>query len=489
MYAPSLRYHNGTFYMITTVMPLLPPDAINSTPRSFFVTTTDIFDENKWSEATYIDQPGIDPDLFFDDDGRIYATVAFNSSIYIGEVDIKTGNSLSSWEQTLTSTAPCPLAQLAEGPHIYTINGTYYLLTAEVGTEALHQSRIYRSQNVRGPWEASPTNPLLFNGADLSRGLLSTGHADMVEGTDGKWWAVFLAARFYNPRNYTGYRQLGRETFLTPVEWREDGWPTFNKGQPITENMEGYLYDLPRPRIWRDDFNNGTLADKNYYRIRTPFKDTVDLQSRPGFARLHGSPYTISNRASPSALLRKQQDINVTFSTELNDFNPSTPLLQEAGASIFLNDYFHNDIGVTISNITNSKAIVVRISTGVVPVDLSALAGLVSTSGKCNTTVSSTPTSTTMAYSQNVTLIEDPAVASGAPVRFVIEAKENGYRLGYTTTQHDVAPIWVGEVSNQWLDASPLTNFEGSNFALYNSGGGESSSAVADFGFLQTEVN
>lgn len=470
-------------------MPLLPPDSLDSTPRSFYVTTTDIFDESQWSEPTFIDQPGIDPDLFFDDNGKVYATLSVDSTIWSAEIDITTGDSLSSWQQVQSTTVPCPLPQLAEGPHIYKINGTYYLLTAEVGTEAQHQSRIYRSQNVRGPWEDSPTNPLLFNGANLSQGLLSTGHADMVQAPDGNWWAVFLAARFYNPRNASGYRQLGRETYLTPVEWHDDGWPTFNQGKPITENMPGYLYDLPRPQIWRDDFDT-KLADKNYYRIRTPLKETVDLTSKPGLARLHANPYTISNRASPSALLRKQQDVNVTFSTELTSFDlDGKPLLQEAGASVFLNDYFHHDIGVIKSNITNQKAIIVRISTGVVAVDLSALAGLVDSSGKCNTTETTTATTAAaMPYNQNVTIIEDEAVAAGSPVRFVIEGKEDGYRLGYAV-KNAVEPIWVGEVSNRWLDASPLTNFEGSHFGIYNSGGGSASLAVADFEYVQTELN
>lgn len=474
------------------MQPLFPPDLINALPRSFYVTTTDIFDDSKWSEVIYIDQPGIDPDLFWDDDGKVYATVSHSSTVWTGEIDIRNGNSLSLWEQTLNSSAPCPLPQVAEGPHIYKINGSYYLIAAEVGTDVNHQTRIYRSQNVRGPWEASPTNPLLFNGVYPSQNLLATGHADIVEGLDGKWWAVFLATRSYNPRNTTGYRQLGRETYLTPVEWREDGWPTFNQGKLITENMEGYLYDLPRPKIWRDDFDCDQLA-KTYHRIRTPLKETIDLKSRPGFARIHANAYGLSSRASPSALLHKQQDINVTFSTELSSFDPSVPLLQEAGASIYLSQYYHCDIGVTISNITNQRAIVLRISTGAVQINLSGIVDLVPTTGKCtstsNNTSSAAPaTAPASVYSQNVTLIEDEAVARGDPVRLVIEGKENGYRLGYVV-KHDMEPTWVGKVSNRWLDAAPFTNFAGSQFAIYNTGGGVDSLVYADFDYVQTELN
>ena len=493
IYAPTLRHHNGTYYLVTTLNALLPPDLATAGPRSFYVTTTDIFNESSWSEPVYIDQPGIDPDIFFDDDGKVYLTLNVGRGISMAEIDITTGNSITAYDPILNTSVPCPLPQLAEGPHIYKINGTYYLLTAEVGTEAFHQSRIYRSRHIRGPWESSPTNPLLFNGRDLSQGLLATGHADMVEGLDGKWWAVFLASRHYGPSNVTGWRQLGRETFLSPIEWHDDGWPTFNNGEPITENMEGYLYDLPRPKLWRDDFN-GRLADRNYYNIRTPMKDPLDLTSRPGFARVRGNPYTLSQRSSPAALLRKQADVNVTFSTELTSYDPDPthPLRQEAGASIYLNDFFHNDIGVAISNVTNNKAIVLRISEGPVqlafsPIALSTLLSITSPICENTTSIPHGVSSGPSSYIQNVTLIEDSGVAAGLPVTFFIEAKDIGYRLGYAVNGSQ--PKYVGQVSNRWLDAGSLINFAGSHFAIYNAGGNYASLANADFQYIQTELN
>lgn len=287
---------------------------------------------------------------------------------------------------------------------------------------------------------------------------------------------------------------MGRETFLAPVEWREDGWPTINNGNLITENMTGLLYDLPRPQIWRDDFNSDLPSDKNYYNKRKPYKNPLDLTSRPGFARIRGNPYTLNSRASPGAIMRKQTDVNVTFSTELTTFKPESkvPFRQEAGASIHLNDFFHNDIGITISNVTNSKAIILRISEGPVPLTFSpiALQTIATLSATTCSNVTSIPEGTSPGpevYTQNVTLIEDPAVAAGMPVTFYIEGKELGYRLGYTVNGSE--PKYVGQVSNRWLDIGTLANFAGSHFAIYNSGGGHASLAIADFDYMQTKLN
>ncbi len=63
IYAPTLRYHGGTFYMITTN---------TSTGGNFYVHTQDPYGE--WSDPVWVKQGGIDPSLFFDDDGRVYLT-------------------------------------------------------------------------------------------------------------------------------------------------------------------------------------------------------------------------------------------------------------------------------------------------------------------------------------------------------------------------------------------------------------------------------
>src|SRR5579872_3954705 len=64
IFAPTIRYHDGIFYVITTN---------TSTGGNFYVHTDDPTGE--WSEPIWLDHNGIDPSLFFDTDGRVYVSV------------------------------------------------------------------------------------------------------------------------------------------------------------------------------------------------------------------------------------------------------------------------------------------------------------------------------------------------------------------------------------------------------------------------------
>ncbi|KAJ0165332.1 Non-reducing end alpha-L-arabinofuranosidase BoGH43A [Colletotrichum tanaceti] len=468
IFAPTLRHHDGTFYLIDTVFDLIsPPDNVTRVPRSFYVTTPNIFDEASWSEPTYVDQWGFDPDLFFDDDGKVYLTTTFSEFVdngnfanWITEIDIKTGDSLSNSRLLHTTTVPPELGYpLTEGSHLYKLNGTYYMMTADSGTEANHKANVYRSQTLDGPWEGNPHNPVLWNGKDMSLPVLATGHADMVDDTDGNWWAVFLATRPQNPRNGTGLPQLGRETFLCPVTWDASGWPVFNDNEPIAEHLPGVLYDLDRPRVWRDDFEGGGLADKSYYHLRAPYKDFTDLESSPGRLRVRGNAYALGDRETPAALLRKQVDVNTTFSTEVAAFSPDSSR-QEAGAGVYLSIHYHDEIAVTYSDATGRRCIVTHTRTG--------------------------PDAT-----RNTTYyVEDEAVAyAGVPVTLFVEAKNAGYRLGYSTGGG--APRWLASVENRWLQSyvDGWQNFVGAHFVIYTTGTKLPTLNAADFEYIQTELN
>ena len=411
------------------------------------MTTDDIFDETSWSDPTYVDQWGFDGDLFFDDDGKVYFTSTSpehvesgNFANWICEIDIKTGNSLTPSRVLHTTTVPEELGYpLTEASHLYKLNGTYYMMTADSGTDPNHKSNVYRAQSLDGPWEGNPYNPVLWNGKDMARPVLSTGHADWVTDTSGNWWAVFLATRPQNPQNSSGYPQLGRETFLCPVTWDAEGWPVFNDNKPITERMPGVLYDLARPPKWRDDFDGG-LADKSYYYLRTPYKDFKDFKAVPGKLRLRGNVYTLSDRETPAALLRKQVDVNTTFSAELASFDPQTRR-EEAGVSVYLSVHYHDEIAVTFSEETGRRAVVAHVRSG--------------------------PDAAV-----ETTLVEDEDVASGNPVRLFIEAKSDGYRLGFAAGDKD--PKWVARVENRWLQSyvEGWQNFVGTHFGVYATGNG-----------------
>ncbi|KAF4421655.1 Non-reducing end alpha-L-arabinofuranosidase [Colletotrichum fructicola] len=154
MFANTLRYHNGTFYLISTWA-----SAELGGPRFVVFTTTDPHDDLAWSNAIWPQTPGytIDPDIFFDDDGSVVVASA-GEPIIAAYLDLTTGNTSEPWELWAGTGG-----QSAEGPHIYKRDGYYYLLIAEGGTQLNHSATMARSKSLKGPWEAAPRNPLVSN--------------------------------------------------------------------------------------------------------------------------------------------------------------------------------------------------------------------------------------------------------------------------------------------------------------------------------------
>lgn len=205
IYAPTLRYHNGKFYMVTT----------NVAVGNFFVYADDPAGE--WSEPVWLEHKGIDPSLFFDDDGKVYFTWTTDNQIWQCEIDINTGATLTKPRPIWSGTG----GRYPEAPHLYKINGTYYLLIAEGGTEYGHMVTLARADSPWGSFESCPHNPILTHRHRGANPIQGTGHADLVEAHDGSWWMVFLA--FRTLAHYQNFHHLGRETFLAPVKWDEAG--------------------------------------------------------------------------------------------------------------------------------------------------------------------------------------------------------------------------------------------------------------------------
>ncbi|CAE6511811.1 unnamed protein product, partial [Rhizoctonia solani] len=449
LWAPTLRYNKGYYYLSTTWYDIiLNPDNTTRIPRSMYVKTKNIFDETQWSDPIYVDQWGFDPDLFFDDDGKVYLTTAIDAkrygdpdpefgkfSLYAAEIDIKTGNGLT--ESVLMHNSSLPVdVKLAEGSHIYKFNGTYHLLVAEGGTGIQHRVMGYRSKiGPFGPWEESPYNPLVFNGHNTSLPILSTGHGDFVQTPTGEWWAVFLGTRPQNPTTSSGRALLGRETFMAPMKWLNDGWFTINDGKDITFDMPG-LYNLNVPKIWRDEFK-GKLADKNYYTVRTPYK-TFHAFPKSGGLDISGNIYNLSDRETAACLFRKQTELSTTFSTKLN-FTP-TSTRHEAGITIYLSIFFHDEIGLTINPNTNKNAVFVKTRTGNLA-------------------------------TENKTFVDLPDGTH--EVSLYIQAQPDKYSFGYAVGTG--APNYIVSVDSKWL-ASKMDgwagNFVGTHFGLYATSNG-----------------
>lgn len=108
-----------------------------------------------------------------------------------------------------------------EAPHLYQIDGWWYLLLAEGGTERGHAVTIARARCLDGEWEPCPSNPILSH-RSLSTPVQNTGHGDLIQLADGTWAMVYLGVRL---RGKTpGFHTNGRETFLAGIDWI-DGWP------------------------------------------------------------------------------------------------------------------------------------------------------------------------------------------------------------------------------------------------------------------------
>jgi xylan 1,4-beta-xylosidase len=328
IYAPTLRFHDGTFYMVTTNM---------SGRGNFYVTAKD--PAGPWSEPIYLDT-GMDPSLFFDDDGTVYYTRhegGRHGYAAQATLDIKTGK-LGPLKKLWDGTGNV----WPEGPHLYKINGKYYLMLAEGGTSYEHSVTIARSDSPWGPFESDPNNPILSHEHLQDSPIQATGHADLVETPDG-WWLVCLGIRPQGGR----FHHIGRETFLAPVVFNKDGWPVVNGNGTLATEMPA-----PRlkPQVWeqlpaKDDFEAATLALPWNF-LRNPYDGDWSLTERPGFLRLHGSVVTLTEADSPAFVGCRQEAFDCTASTRM-EFDPGSEQ-EEAGLVVRGNDKYHYEIGVTL---------------------------------------------------------------------------------------------------------------------------------------------
>lgn len=257
------------------------------------------------------------------------------------EIDIATGRCLGPAKWNRLSDFGLGIA---EGPHIFKKDGYYYLSTAEGGTDEGHQQWIFRSTTGPfGPWEEGPegtVNPMIFNRDDPS--IRNTGHLDFIETPTGNWFAVFLGVRPQGEKSEL-LSQLGRETFMSPVEWI-DGWPIVNGRKPISLQMQVDGMQLQaKPQVWRDDFQDSTLQ-LGWYHLRTPLKKDYSLTDRPGSLSLYGNAYRIDDSECPSMLLQKQTGFSGEWRVKFQ-FAP-IEAGHEAGTAIWWSQFAYASIGL-----------------------------------------------------------------------------------------------------------------------------------------------
>ncbi|MFC4553142.1 MULTISPECIES: glycoside hydrolase family 43 protein [Halorussus] len=342
VFAPTLRYHDGTYYLVTTNV---------SGDGHFFVTADDPAGE--WSDPTRVYAPGIDPDLFFED-GTCY--FSYHSTdpeapIEQAELDVETGELGESHAIWTGFRDP-----YAEAPHIYERDGTYHLILAEGGTHAGHMVVAARADDPTGPYEGHPDNPVLTHWGRPRDEIQAVGHADFVEDGNGNWWLVCLGIRQHG--TWPRYHHLGRETFLAPVTWG-DGWPVVNGGEPLTTEMEGPLpgeRNTESTAVQRTDttFEDGLGVEWQFRRHPDRERYGTDGEG----LELRGGPQALDE---PGATFVGRRQTAFECRAEMTlAFDPSDG--EEAGLALLVDEDHHYQVGVTRSD--GRREALVRLSIG-----------------------------------------------------------------------------------------------------------------------------
>src|SRR5574344_211144 len=323
IYAPTIRYDNGMFYMITTNV---------SDKGNFIVHTKD--PRGEWSDPVWIKQKGIDPSLFFEN-GNCYLVSNPDNGIYLCQINPMTGEQLSESKLIWNGTG----GRYPEGPHIYKKDDWYYLMISEGGTEYGHKLTIARSRAIDGPYLGNPSNPILthINQNAQSNPIQGTGHGDIVEADDGSFWMVCLAFRPQSGSNHI----IGRETYLAPVRWDKNAWPVVNGDGTINLHMD--VHTLPQhpfdKKPPRTSFYSGNLGPEWIY-LLNPKQDNYIFKSQ----RLHlkATPTALDSNESPTFVGRRQEHIDFTAATTVSlckgIFN------DEAGITVYMCNDSHYDI-------------------------------------------------------------------------------------------------------------------------------------------------
>ena len=371
IHAPTIRYNKGTFYIVTTNMySQIDKNKPNKTKSNTNFIITAKNPAGPWSEPHVIEgAPGIDPDLFFDDDGKVYFVGTHNpgdmtasgiGAIWAQELDLENwkliGERHSLWEGACDK-------KHTEGPHIYKEHGKYYLLVAEGGTSFHHAVMIAASDDVFGPYETGLRNPILTS-RHLSKKnwVHSTGHADLVKLEDGRWFMVALGKR--NERD--GHSNMGRETHLMPVIWEPQvvRWQQVSKTKwepvsylfpvvaPETGKVER-INPLPFPdqyQYYNDAFHDNFDSKKlkpNWNFRRVPQPNTYSLSAHKGHLRLYLKPEGFQPRKRYSAMGFTQKESQFEFEAKMK-FEPKQNM-EEAGISIYQKDI--NYINLTVQKV------------------------------------------------------------------------------------------------------------------------------------------
>lgn len=345
IFAPAISYnpHNKTYYMITT----------NVGAGNFYVKTQDPFGE--WSDPIRVPEVGgIDPSIFFDEDGKAYvvnndeapdfkAEYDGHRTIRVQEFDWKNDKMVGPRKIIVNKGVhPEEKPIWIEGPHMYKINGKYYLMDAEGGTSVNHSEVIFRSDSPWGPFKAWERNPILTQrhlSPNRPNPITCAGHADLVQAAEGDWWTVFLACRPINNR----FENLGRETFLLPVEWSEDGFPIITQGDEVVPMIQCRKGVKRGENVTFGNFSvseefGDSILEMQWMTLRGPATDLYSLTETPGYLTLKCGEKSSKERDVPALVCRRMQHHEFQTETRMY-FNPESA--EEKAGLLLFKDEFH----------------------------------------------------------------------------------------------------------------------------------------------------
>ena len=457
IHAPTIRYNKGVYYIISTNVYY---DAENNKTDmvNFIITANN--PAGPWSDPIHIEgAPGIDPDLFFDDNGKVWyvgnqapENPRFDGEgeIWLQELDLNEYSLIG--ERHLLWRGACG-GVWAEGPHMYKKDEKYYLIIAEGGTSFNHAVMVAMSENIEGPYISNPRNPILTSRhLSYDNWVNSTGHGDIVELDDGRYYMVILGIRNEINRG----SNMGRETFIVPLswerepfEWKEnkDLWPVVSpiSGKVEKENEVIFTNSTQiNSYNFRDDFNSKTLGLKWNFR-RLPLENIYSLDKREGFLRIFSNQNIIKERHRAALMGFKQNQTNFEYFTSMN-FNPENNK-SEAGISIFQKD--DNYLNFTV--VKKDGNFFIKVS----------------------------------AYNNNKLILKDEQLIPDykGKIKLKISSEEGEYKLFYSTRGFRYRLF--DKLKNDILLSKGYT---GAHIGLYITSNGEDSNDYVDFDYVDYSV-
>jgi len=408
IYAPTIRYDNGRFYMVTTNV---------TNGGHFYVWTDDIYGE--WSDPVYVDQEGIDPSLFFED-GKAYfmsngSDADGHSAVLQCEIDITTGKRISETKAIWGGAG----GRFLESPHLYHIGNYYYLMAAEGGTEYGHMVIYARGNSPYGPFAAYPHNPVLTN-RNLGGYLLQgAGHADLVDDPQGNWWMVHLG--FRQIHQWVMHHITGREVCLVPVTFDADGW--FTAGVDGTSRLEMETDRIPASVVQQKQ-TAFTFADANaWVFLQNPHGLNYSCSEHRFILQGTQTPLS-SEEDSPTWLGMRQKEAAFRLSVDMS----LAP--QEAGVTVYMTGTQHYDLFVAQRQ--NARCLVRRAQLGA------------------------------LVHEETVPLPDAPDGSEN--ITLTVQGDAMNYRF---SAQYGDKPIDMGALETKYLSTETAGNFTGVMLALY----------------------